>query len=497
MNNANLTIVAIDDNQDALAALKSGVRKAFPRAAFFTAANGAAGIELALEKDPDVILLDVLMPGMNGFEVCGRLKADARLADTPVILMTILQAADNVYAKAAEAGAEAVLHKPLELGEVVVQIRAMAKIKAAVVFREREKERLKALVAERTGELERYIGERKRVETALQESEVKYRALFEQAGDYIILLEIPAKGAPIIRDANQAALKVHGYAREELVGKPVSILETDVSSEDTALRRAEMRKNGQSVFEVRHRRKNGTFFEAEASVREIRLGETVYAISCERDITERKSAEAKIKASLAEKEVLLKEIHHRVKNNLQVVSSLLNLQSRAIKDEAAQTALRESRARVNAMALVHETLYSARDFSNLDMSGYVGRLMRGIIHSFMGGAEVSFSSEICDCSLSVDTAVSLGLILNELVSNALKYAFADGRRGKLKIGLAKGTEGYLLSVEDDGPGLPADFDPLKAKSLGMQLVTTLAKQISGAVEVSSVKGTRIVVRFPA
>lgn len=215
----------------------------------------------------------------------------------------------------------------------------------------------------------------------------------------------------------------------------------------------------------------------------------------DRDITEGKLSEDKIRTSLAEKEVLLKEVHHRVKNNLQVVSSLLNLQAKTLKDEAAQAVFRESRARVRAMALVHEILYRTQDFSRLNMRDYAGKLVEGLMASYGVGGQVNLVCDICDCPLSVDTAVSLGLILNELVSNSFKYAFAGGRAGTLTVKLSGEGGGYCLSVENDGPALPADYDLRKAGTLGMQLVTTLARQIGGTVEQAPAAGARFLVKF--
>jgi PAS domain S-box-containing protein len=213
------------------------------------------------------------------------------------------------------------------------------------------------------------------------------------------------------------------------------------------------------------------------------------------DITQRRAAQDSIKASLAEKEVLLKEIHHRVKNNLQVVSSLLNLQAKTMKNAAAAAAFRESRSRVHAMALVHETLYRSHDLATLDMREYIGKLLDSLRGSCSAGSAVSFEKDIKSCSLCVDTAVCIGLILNELVSNSLKHAFADGRSGTIKVTLAGEKDGYRLEVADDGPGLPADYDLKRAESLGMQLVASLARQISGTVEAAPGAGSRFVLRF--
>jgi len=223
------------------------------------------------------------------------------------------------------------------------------------------------------------------------------------------------------------------------------------------------------------------------------------------DITESKRAEEavrasaeQIEASLREKEVLLEEIHHRVKNNLQVISSLLRLQSAQVHDRATLEMFKESGNRIRSMALVHEKLYQSPDLSRLDFTDYVRSLTDLLRRSYQAETSgVTLRTTVEDVRLGIDAAVPLGLIINELVSNSLKYAYPPGRHGEVQVTLRpQDGEGYLLSVADDGVGLPADFDPRTTDTLGMQLVCALTDQLGGAIELVARSGTEFRIRFP-
>ncbi len=216
------------------------------------------------------------------------------------------------------------------------------------------------------------------------------------------------------------------------------------------------------------------------------------------DITERKRADTVLRASLREKETLLKEIHHRVKNNMAVISSLLALQGSRIADPAHRAMFEESRQRIKSMALVHEKLYAAADLSRIDFAGYARSLVNGLeaVHHRPGrGIETRIN--VGDVLLDVDTAVPCGLILNELVTNALKYAFDGRAQGKLTISFTKRDGACTLTVGDDGIGLPAGFDPRKTDTLGLKIVDVLARQLGGEVRYASGAGTEVAVTFAA
>jgi two-component sensor histidine kinase len=202
-------------------------------------------------------------------------------------------------------------------------------------------------------------------------------------------------------------------------------------------------------------------------------------------------------ASLQEKEVLLKEIHHRVKNNLQVISSLLNLQSAHVEDPQATEIFQDSQNRIRSMALVHEKLYQSQDLARVDLAEYIRNLATYLFRAYSANATgVTLDIQADDVFLTIDTAVPCGLILNELISNALKHAFPDGQAGEICVKLhANGDHQVTLSVADTGVGLPKDLDLNTTTSLGLQLVHTLADQLDGHIELNGTRGTEFNITF--
>jgi len=217
--------------------------------------------------------------------------------------------------------------------------------------------------------------------------------------------------------------------------------------------------------------------------------------SLQTEMKERKKAEEIIRASLNEKEVLLKEIHHRVKNNLQIISSLLNLQS-GYADQESAIAFKESQNRIRSMALIHEKLYQSRDLARIDFASYVSSLTTHLARSYTINPGVDIAIEVDNISLDIDTAIPCGLIINELVSNSLKYAFKDGRTGTVTVSMIKDNGVYMLQVGDNGTGLPPGIDYKNTDSLGLQLVNMLAGQIGGTMELDKSHGTAFRIYFP-
>ena len=217
----------------------------------------------------------------------------------------------------------------------------------------------------------------------------------------------------------------------------------------------------------------------------------------QQEISERKRAEEKIQASLREKEVLLKEIHHRVKNNLQVISSLLNLQSKYIKDLESQEVFKESQNRVKSMALIHEKLYQSKDLGRINFVEYTQTLISNLFHSYGAGVNhVAFTIDADDIFLNIDTAIPCGLILSELVSNSLKHAFLGGRHGKIQIELRSNYDHlFALIVRDNGVGFPKNLNFRDTESLGLQLVNTLVNQLDGSIELDACEGTMFKIDF--
>ena len=215
------------------------------------------------------------------------------------------------------------------------------------------------------------------------------------------------------------------------------------------------------------------------------------------DITEKKISEAQIRQSLQEKEVLLKEVHHRVKNNLQVISSILNLQSSYVKDEGTLNILKESQNRIKSMAFIHESLYQTKDFSSINFTEYVINLSQNLLQSYSNfDREIKLNLDIQNVFLNLDLAIPCGLIINEIVSNVLKYAFVDkSEGGEISIKMEIVGENLILLVGDNGKGLPKHIDYRNTESLGLQLVVTLTDQLSGTIELDLTKGTNYTIIF--
>jgi two-component sensor histidine kinase len=226
--------------------------------------------------------------------------------------------------------------------------------------------------------------------------------------------------------------------------------------------------------------RNGDEFPVEVGLNPIRTPQGMMVLASVINITERKHQESQLKAALKEKELLLAEIHHRVKNNLQIIDSLLGMQSDMLLNETAVSLLRESQNRVKSMALIHQILYESSDFANVDFSSVLRALVSNLEYSYaLDASRVNVNIDTDPVFLSIDISIPLGLIINELCSNAMKYAFGEHDSGTIEISL-KYTEPNVLQVyvADNGAGIPDEFDLENSSTLGLQLVYLLSEQIS-------------------
>jgi len=217
-----------------------------------------------------------------------------------------------------------------------------------------------------------------------------------------------------------------------------------------------------------------------------------------RDITERKQAQAKILASLAEKETILKEVHHRVKNNMQVISSLLRLQEGRVKDKDAAALLKDSQNRIQSMALVYNKLYQSENLASVNMTDYIKELSAGLVKSYaVSPVRVAVNVAQSNVFLNVDSAIPCGMIINELVTNSLKYAFPGNRKGLITISLTENEKGLQLTVGDDGVGIPEGVSLANNSTLGIKLVSNLVRdQLGGILEIDRRHGTAYQINFP-
>ena len=344
------------------------------------------------------------------------------------------------------------------------------------------------------------ITERKQVEKALQESEKKYRIIVDQSLEGIIILQ----GFHFVF-ANNAFAELSGYAVEELLCLSPEQVQAMVHPDDQALvwGRFRDRLGGKSVpsrYAYRGIRKDGKTIWLEMSSTRIEYqGEPAVQAGI-LDITERKLAEEQFQKDLKEKEILLKEIHHRVKNNLQVISSLLRLQADRVTEKQIHDMFRECQDRVLSMSLVHETLYKSKDMARIDFADYVRRLAGGLYKSYISDAKkIALDIRIQDVPVGINMAVPCGLILNELITNAIKHAFPPSYkgRGRLFVSMKKTEDNKIkMIVKDNGVGIPNAMDIRKTKSLGLKLVAILAEdQLGGKITLDRRNGTKFQILF--
>ena len=370
------------------------------------------------------------------------------------------------------------------------------------------------------------ITERKQVEEALKESEEKYRTLVEKANEAIIivqegifvfvnhrtseLLGVPIgdlKGRPFIdfvwpEDRELVIANYHKRITGEIIRDNYDFRIVSAGGRVfwIFLSAAIIQWNGKSatlglLTDITERKQAEEALQTLTQELETRILQSTTEL--EREIVERKASDATLMSSLNEKEILLREIHHRVKNNLQIITSLLRLQKQQIIDPNTIEVLQDSETRIRSMALVHEKLYRSTNLSSIDFSEYTQTLATSLINAYAADPDrIRLVIDIKDVSLDINRAIPAGLIMNELVANALKHAFPNGQSGQINIRGRNTPAGIAISVQDNGVGLPDKLDWKNTSTLGLHLVTTLIRQLEGSIELNRSGGTTFEMIIP-
>lgn len=363
-----------------------------------------------------------------------------------------------------------------------------------------EREKLRAELAEESNiELEREIKERIFAEKQLEEQFLRMKAILDSSSNTFLLT--------LTLDSKISSFNTHCNAYfSTILRKKIKEGEEFYTYFENALSPLRLRFFKQVFLNIKKGRSkqfeldidiNGIHHWMEVFVNPIFNieGEVSEISLVAHDISEKKQASIEIESSLQEKEILLKEIHHRVKNNLQVISSILNLQSSFVEDEKTLSILQESRNRVRTMAIIHENLYRTKDFSSINFSNYLDNLTGNLISSYRINEEIELKKDLTDVQLVLDQAIPCGLIINEIITNSLKYAWSKNEKGVIFISLKEENNVVYLEVSDDGIGLPFDFKESVTDTLGLQLVETLIEQLDGDINVNTESGTKYLINF--
>lgn len=328
----------------------------------------------------------------------------------------------------------------------------------------------------------------------VEHSEKEFRDIFNNAHDAIFIFTPENE---IVLDVNPRACEIYGFTRQEFLGMSLESISKNIEHGKQKIKETEI--YGHFLrFETTQFRKDGSEMQLEINASLIDYRGKKAILSINRDITERKYNELRLEKSLKEKDILLKEIHHRVKNNLQIISSIMDLQVDSFEDPSIIKIFQDSKNRIHSMALLHENLYQSGDLSQIDMSAYIRRLVDSFYSSYehmMSSVFIEINAE--EIFLDMDSAIPVGLILTELMTNALKHAFPNEQIGNITLTMKPDSPGYiLLQVSDNGVGLPERLNIKDIQSLGLQLVSILSRQLRGTIEFIHEKGTSIKIIFP-
>ncbi len=456
-------ILIIDDEQIIRDRLKSLLE--LDKYNTFTAEDGIRGLVLFDKERPDVVLVDIKMPKMDGIEVLKRIKEKS--TDSEVIVITGHGGVDTAI-EALKEGAFGYIQKPVEFDELEIDIKKAL-----------ERQEMKRSLDTYVNRLERMVKE--------------WETTFNSVRDMIS-----------IHDDNFMIVKVNSAFAEKYKSKPADFVGKSchevLHHSDKPIQQClynRIKENKEPCVADFFEDSLGIYLEASVSPILNDKGEITGSVHVTKDITKRKKMEEEIMKSLREKEVLLREIHHRVKNNLQIISSLLDLQLNRTDDNKTREILIKSRNRVKSMSLIHEQLYGSENLSSIDFSEYIRSLTNDLLYSYKDDSlDISLVMDIDNIVFNIETAIPCGLIINELLSNALKHAFPNLNSGEIQITLHSLDDNwYKLLFSDNGVGLTVDVENPNRTSLGLRLVKSLSMQLDGEMKVDVNNGTTFSIEF--
>ncbi len=468
-------ILVIDDDREIRELVKELLMELPYQVEIALAETGYEGLEKIRKILPDLILLDIYLPDIDGLSVCRQLKQDASLKNIPVLMMTGVNTDHDWLKSALKAGAESFVNKPFHPHYLLAQVNTMLRLKQAEDRLRNQNLLLEQRLMERSQEL------------------VESEQLF-----FSFMHEIQA--LVYIKNAEGKYLFINTYFKKLFQNRQwVGIRDEDIFSPDEAALMSRYddiaKETGSCIYEQTLTLGDKAVIIENHKFRIQRSNGEVFVGGVAFDITQRRNAQDLVESSLREKEILLKEVHHRVKNNMQVISSLLRMQSTFIKNDTDRQLFIDSLNRVRSMALIHERLYKNDNLSQIDLDIYVRQLLQQLGAMYIrADLQVAAEIDIEDIPLDLDTAIPLGLIINEIVSNAYKYAFEGRVRGLITISMKRQENCLEVKIGDDGIGLDPSLT-LDDGNLGFQLISSLTAQLHGKITISRDNGTIFTLRF--
>lgn len=422
------------------------------------ASHGNEAIEKAKKLNPDLILMDVVLKGdMDGIEAAKHIKK----LKIPIIFLTGLLD-DGTVNRALLSEPYGYIIKPYNSRKLKISIEV-------ALYKDRMEKRFK------------------------KSQEDYYHTIFENTGTATAIIE-EDKTLSLV---NTEFTNLTGYSKEDIEHKMkwmnLFVPEDIPMVEDYHYLRRVNPDNVPKNYETRLLTRNNDIKNVHMIV--AMIPGTKKSMISVFDISERKIAENNLKESLKQKEILLREIHHRVKNNLQVISSLLSLQMHQFDDTETADILNECRGRVRAMAMIHENLYQSKDINNIDFGIYLNKLLSSIIRSYQVDNTININTKVESLYMGIETAMPCGLIINELSTNSIKHAFPNRDQGNIFVELESVNDSYVLTYADNGIGLPENINFANSKKLGLLVVETLVNQLNGVMEIDRSNGTKFVIKF--
>ncbi len=356
---------------------------------------------------------------------------------------------------------------------------------------------LKRQVALKTEELKNEVNVRKKAEEQIKRSQILLNSTLESPKDMIILAIDKSYRYLHFNEAHKSDM-LSAYNKNVEIGMSILDFITTEQDRNRLISNYNRALSGENFVEIQvYGDKEKLYYETRFNPIVDDTGETIGVTAFAMDITERMQAEEQIKSALKEKETLLHEIHHRVKNNMQVINSLLKLQVKNVEDQYVKDILKDSQSRVYAMSAVHETLHGSEKLSEIDLKAYLSKITNSIFQTYATNhRKVKLNSNIENLPISINQAYPLGLLINELISNSLKYAFPDEREGEISVSMRELDKELELAVADNGVGLADGLDWKNSNTLGLKLVRTLVEnQLDGSIDMESDNGTKFTIKF--